>query len=168
MQPTIINVHITPAVGNIGGNIHISSSKKITHVEWQREDNQPLPTDCIDSENTTANNLPASIYKITVHYGKQHKKLTAIVTQIQLPVITRYVITHATTDFSRDGKITAFLEYTPQKCWFLWTTGVITEEPTLKNVLPGSYTVCPFDPVRKIPVPHLHNSLIAVVNSLKM
>lgn len=164
--PTIINVNITPAVGNLGGKIHVDSIKKITHIEWQQENNQPIPTNCLDYTNTTANNLLPSVYNIIVTYGKQKKQITAIVPHVQIPVITKYVITHATTDFSRDGEITAILEYTPQNCSFLWTTGVVTEEPTLKNVLPGLYTVCPFDPIRKIPIPHLHNSIIAIVNSL--
>ena len=56
-------------------------------------------------------------------------------------VIDRYVVRPATTTFSRDGQVEAIGSGFENGCKFMWTNGLETEEPRLKDVACGVYAM---------------------------
>lgn len=60
-----------------------------------------------------------------------------------LPVVTSYRVTHASSDQARDGKIQVLGRNLRSRS-FLWTNGVVTSSPELRDVSPGTYTATPF------------------------
>lgn len=64
------------------------------------------------------------------------------VTPLPLPTLERYeVLSHCTTDLSRDGAVRAVLSCPMQKGWkLLWSCGVALKGDTLRDVRPGSYS----------------------------
>ena len=58
-------------------------------------------------------------------------------------VITEYIVTHASSIFSRDGRVEAIGEGITPQTRLLWTNGVETEGGSLNDVGCGSYCAVP-------------------------
>ena len=136
-----ININTTPAFSEqIGGSIHVTSDTEID-CEWKHNGNAALLQ--LSHDRKTALNVPPGVYEVKCTSDLGDSIISFVnVEELQIPRIRKYTINHASSDNARDGQITADitnLEYSAVN--FLWTSGVITEEPVLHDVKPGLYTV---------------------------
>ena len=157
-----INVITTPAFSqNIGGTIQIESNLKIK-CEWRHDSNTALLQ--LSDDRKTAYNVPPGAYSILCISDKKEYVVKTVVNTIKIPSIQNYIVQHATSDTARDGKIEVLvqdLNYTNVS--YLWTSGVITNEPVLYDVRPGIYSVSIISK-DKLPVPFYHFCSPALVN----
>ena len=154
-----VDVHVTPCISNINGNIRINTTKQFDDISWSSHNQIKL-----DSSKLNAYDLQEGTYVITIMVQKKMHTIQVNVPLIQMPLVEGYDVTSATSDFARDGRIRARVKFMPDGCAFLWTSGIVTSLPLLEDVPPGMYTVCPVDRL-STPIAHLHNSNIALVQS---
>ena len=160
-----INVHITPAFSHdIGGIIELKCDIPV-NCEWRQNNNAALVN--LSADRMKATNVAAGEYEIycsTYEHGTETIIVSAKVPKLQICVIDTYKITHASSDHARDGKIEAVisnLEVNNTK--YLWTSGIITDEPVLHDVQPGYYAVTLISEDR-FPIAFYHGCGIARVN----
>ena len=157
-----VTIDITPSVSNIGGSIRVIIPYKHDDIAWYETSGQTALLK-LDDSRLVAENVQAGTYNIVITIrGKTHE-ITAHVPHIKLPFVSGYEITNATSDFARDGLVRANVEHMPRDCRYWWTSGVITHEPILKDVSPGTYIICPIDSSTR-PIYHLHHAAAAVVH----
>jgi len=159
-----INVCITPAFSDeLGGKIEL---KCIEHIkcEWRKDDNAALLQ--LSSDRMTAYNVPPGIYEILCTSKDASQIISVTVEKIDLVMIDEYIVTHASNDNARDGIIEAKISNLNSNHGvykFLWTSGVVTEEPILHDVRPGTYYVNVISD-DKTPISFYHGCCPAIVN----
>ena len=75
--------------------------------------------------------------------------------QVRVPRIVRYDGTPATSSMSRNGRVEAVVEDAPRACKYMWTHGVLTDDPVLQHAPMGVYTVALLS-ADGAPLPFLH------------
>ena len=151
-----ISVCTTPAFSDeIGGKIELKCSEQV-YCDWRKDQNTALLH--LSSDRMTAHNVPAGTYEILCRASSgivQDVRVT--VEKIQLVMVDSYTVTDASNDHARDGIIQANISNLSQNGLykFLWTSGVVTEEPILHDVRPGTYSVNIFS-VDRVPIPFYH------------
>ena len=135
-----INVHTIPAMsGEIGGEIKIDCDKNII-CEWRNNGNTALLE--LSDDRKKASNVPPGEYQIICTSQNETITTQVFVEQLKIPRVEEYVVEHATADNSRDGKIRVLIANIDMRnVQYLWTTGIVTDEPILYNVRPGMYAV---------------------------
>lgn len=117
-----------------------------------------------ESGDTAYNVSPGSYVLTVTDANDQSVRLSIEVEPAAVPAVTSYSVVHATSDTARDGTIVATVRDAPLHCKFLWTSGVVTQTPTLHDVRPGTYTATPL--LRdSAPVCFVHDCHPAVVLS---
>ena len=158
-----IDVSITPAFSNeIGGEIAILTQFPIT-CEWRQNNNTALLN--LSNDRLTAKNVKPGVYQILCCNSKgERKTITAEVKKIPILIIDCYDITDASNDMARDGVITAKISNinNVKNIQYLWTSGVITTEPILYDVSPGTYCISIIS-CDKIPIGYYHGCSPAIV-----
>lgn len=162
----VIDVQVVPCVLDIRGRVCVTTSGPVQAIEWLPrgiEIDPPQIAFCTDRMIVT--DVTEGEYNVKVTVSKtETRTLQVLVPIIHLPVVDSYDVYHASSDHTRDGKITARVKHMPTGCQYLWTTGVVTSQPVLEDVEPGLYTVCPVSHPRQ-PIAHLHNCATATVRS---
>tara|TARA_B100001741_G_scaffold210714_1_gene174346 strand:+ start:8481 stop:9044 length:564 start_codon:yes stop_codon:yes gene_type:complete len=151
------NVHVcvTPALSSeYGGTIKLSSNQPIS-CEWRKDNRTALLN--LSNNGMTATNVEPGNYEIICSTPQgYHDTLHVTVKSIDLLVVDRYIVTHASSDMARDGTVEAIITQIDRKnVRFLWTSGVITNEPILHDVRPGIYAVSIISN-NKVPIPFYH------------
>lgn len=161
-----INIHTTPAFSNdFGGEIKIDCDSNI-NCDWRQNGSAALLQ--LSSDRKYAQNVPPGTYEI-ICTNNQGESLTSYVEvkKLNIPNVSKYTVHHATSDNSRDGKIEVEVAHIHDpNINYLWTTGVITEEPILYDVKPGIYAVTLISQ-NKLPILFYHGIKPAVVEVKK-
>lgn len=127
---------------DVGGRIELVSNQTIT-TDWKQDNKTALIN--LSNDRMTAENVSVGKYNITCQsaISNEIKYIEVEIIDIKIPKIKRYTTSDASSDLSKDGTIEVEIEniYDKNNIQFLWTTGVITEEPKLYDVLPGVYCV---------------------------
>lgn len=111
------------------------------HIDWKQEGSAALIQ--LTPDRLKAINVPIGSYEISVQDSTGNRVEREVTVGVLFsPRISGYSVLDATGDTARDGKIVARVENMP-KSKFLWTSGVITEGPTLYDVRPGIYSAVP-------------------------
>ena len=162
--PLKVGVSITHAFSKrIGGSIQLQCDDKIL-CEWRKNNNTALLT--LSQDRLTASNVEPGSYEIhcTCTTNNSTTIVYAKVEQMKIPRIDEYIVQDATNDLARDGLIKVSICDLPNtNVSYLWTSGIITEEPILYDVLPGTYCVSIISQ-DKVPIPFYHGCNPAIVN----
>lgn len=121
--------------------------------------------DCVQVSNGTGTNdastntIHLSDVPIELKPGKyeirtKHTTTYANVKESQTPRIENYDVQHASSDLSRDGVIQATVRFAPEDAKFLWSNGVVTNEPVLYDVSEGLYAMTVFSTRQKLACLH--------------
>jgi hypothetical protein len=138
-----LNIHtsVTPELSSeYKGSVRLTTNQPIS-CEWLQHD-QPAQVNLSDND-TFATNVEAGSYDIicTTCNG-EHETVHVNVDKIKLLIVDKYIITHASSDMARDGMVQAIItQLEDHNVRFLWTSGVITDQPILHDVSPGIYAL---------------------------
>lgn len=148
---------------DVGGRIELVSNQTIA-TDWKQDNKTALIN--LSNDRMIAENVPVGKYKITCQstVSNEFKYIDVEIIDMQIPKIKKYTTTNASSDLSKDGTIEVELENIENRnnIQFLWTTGVITEEPKLYDVLPGTYCVNLISK-DKVPILFYHTCSPAIV-----
>lgn len=161
-----INIHTSPAFSSeFGGEIKIECDSHI-NCDWKQNGSAALLQ--LSSDRKYARNVPPGIYEITCTSNNGECITSSVeVKQLNIPSVNKYIVYHATSDYARDGKIEVEItNISDANVKFLWTTGVITDEPILYDVKPGTYAVTLVSR-NKLPIIFYHGIMPAVVEVKK-
>ena len=123
-----------------GGTIRCVSGAPQLRYAWYRENGTP----CEGYEGPEAYDVPPGEYRIVaVSDTGERETIRVCVALVAVPSVQGYSITHATSDTARDGEIVASVVHCDAVKEYMWTNGVVTSAPTLRDVRPGVYTVAP-------------------------
>lgn len=123
-----------------GGTIRCVSDVPQLRYEWYGADGAP----CDGFAGPAAYDVPPGEYRIVVASDSgERETLRVCVGLVALPSVQGYTVTHATSDTARDGEIVASVVHCDAVKEYMWTNGVVTSGPTLRDVRPGTYTVAP-------------------------
>ena len=129
-RPRVLCYGVVPALGNADGSIEFHEAG-IDSVTWHHDgsDQSGVFDACDNGRYVT--HAAAGTYRATVvHEDGRSSEAIVKVPRLSMPTVSAYSVTHATTDFAHDGRITAQVSGMPDTCRYLWTSGVITREPT--------------------------------------
>lgn len=117
---------------------HRLPAKRVT---WTDQDTgQVLPTDDLELR------APPGRYLVQiVDSAEEYTELAAAIGVLPCPAVSAYAFEPCSSSSSRDGSVTATVDAAPPGARYLWTTGVVTAEPTLRNAAVGVYTVAVLD-----------------------
>ena len=161
-----VNIETSPAISkDIGGSVKILCEHKI-ECEWLQTDGSAALLE-LSNDRTTAFNVPAGTYEVFCSLMEEKLKLIVNVQQMQIPRIDSYTVSHATNDLSRNGTVEAHVQDLPENVKYLWTTGIITDDPILEDVRPGMYTTTLISKSNKLPILFYHACNPALVESKK-
>lgn len=95
-----------------------------------------------DASGLCASGIPPGDVSVTV-VDKHGTEMTgsAIVSVLDVPTVTSYEVQDASSGTARDGQVRAHVARAPHSARYLWTTGVVTTEPTLRHAPRGTYAV---------------------------
>lgn len=136
-----VNVVTSPAFSNeVGGKIQISSNIPI-QCDWLNDGHSALLQ--LSSDRMQATNVPCGLYQVVCTAANGERCTISVnVDKLSLPKVERYNVKHATNDSARDGQIEVIVSnLNTDNVRYLWTSGVITEEPAIYDVRPGIYCV---------------------------
>jgi hypothetical protein len=156
-RTSTLNVHVcvTPALSSqYGGIIKLSSNQTIS-CQWRKNNKTALLN--LSNNGMTATNVEPGTYEIicTTPAG-ECDTIHVAVKNVDLFAVDKYIVTHASSDMARDGTVEAVITQIDNKnVRFLWTSGVITNEPILHDVSPGTYAVSIISN-NKVPIPFYH------------
>lgn len=126
---------------------------------WQKQVELQL-----DSTKSEAINVPPGDYHVTAEDALGRQACVKVrIKQCQLPVVIGYQTEGATTEVSRDGKVTALIAPSIHNVKYLWTSGAITNEPTLHDVRCGQYCVTLISEHDQQPIIFIHAAKPAIV-----
>lgn len=128
---------------SVGGRIECTTDADTpVHVEWYKDGSTALLA--LSFDRLIAYNVLPGSYTIIItdKHGNSVKRETTVSEGLSVPVICGYAVTHASSDTARNGKIEVHVK-NASEFDFLWTSGVLTSEPVLKDVRPGTYFACP-------------------------
>lgn len=154
-QPLTVHVETTHAFSDqVGGDIKIQATKDV-RCEWTQNGNAALLQ--LSTDRRCAKNVPPGTYSIECVGSEGEIVNTDVeIRKIPIPCVSKYTVEHATHDLSRDGQVTAEIEHlNTENVRFLWTSGIVTDTPLLRDVRPGLYSVTPVSK-EKIPVLFYH------------
>lgn len=166
--PEMLQMHttVTEAIseGN-GGTITCTpiGVEPITYT-WTDAWQKPIQLE-VDSTQSEASNVPPGDYHINATDALGREAFVRVrVKQCEMPVVIGYQTENATTEVSRDGKITAVIMPQIDNIKYLWTTGAITNEPVLQDVKCGIYCVTLITEEDESPILFIHASKPAKIN----
>lgn len=135
-----VDVNVTSALSSeVGGTIEVKSNHTCD-CEWRKNGNAALLQ--LSANRMKATNVPTGDYEILCKSGAGEKLVHARVERLPILCVDSYVVQHASNDLARDGQIEAVVKHAENAdIAFLWTTGIVTETPTLYDVRPGTYSV---------------------------
>jgi hypothetical protein len=162
---TIIQIKTTPAFSsNSGGTIRVESNAPI-RCTW-KHNNQPVILQSDDDDRKCVKNVPPGSYQLICSYNQFLEEFEVQVDELEFPKISHYEVKHATSDRSRDGRITATVSNIDvNETLFLWSCGVTTTEPTLHDVHPGKYTLSLISKTTNHNIPFYHACVPAIVEA---
>lgn len=162
----IFEVKIAPCISDMKGSVEIYCNKNIKNIKWLDSENKSDIAALFSKNNMKVVDIEDGKYNVTYTWKRKVHRLIVNVPRIDLPFVKGYIVTHATSDYARDGKVEADVKHMPYYCSYLWTTGVITQEPILQDVQPGIYTVRPIGTSAQS-IAHIHNCSVAEVKVRK-
>lgn len=135
-----------------GGEVRVHIDERAAlpvQIDWLRNGATALLE--LSPDRRRAIQIPPGVYEIVVTDRLQREAVCTVTVQLlDIPAVIGYDVTHATSDFARDG----FIRVRTRNAGaprFLWSNGVITTTPELYDVQPGVYLAAPLlekdDPV---------------------
>jgi len=138
------NLVITSAFSEtVGGRAEcLLSAMNPSVVEWTNAEGEAA-TLRLSPDRMTAYDVPVGEYELRLIEDGTALCIPFVVDYaMDMPFVSSYSVSHASTDGARDGKVVADVRNAPDDCLFLWTGGAMTETPSLHDVRPGTYSVC--------------------------
>jgi len=127
-------------------------------VAWYRNKQDVTAALTLEPSQLCARKVPPGNYSISITDSRRKCVDVCVdVRGVHLPIISKYTGTPATTGTSRNGLINAHIVNAPVKCKYLWTTGIVTDEASLRAVPVGVYTVMPINE-DGTPLPCIHKA----------
>lgn len=115
------------------------------HVEWLIDGvpvDEPVSTLGLDSSHLHARRVPVGSVEMRVRDAEGDVAVARCeVDRVPLPCVVGYEVKHASSGVSRDGHVRAIVERPPSDVAYLWTSGVVTREPSLSYLSTGTYAV---------------------------
>lgn len=138
--------HVRDAMSDIVGGVVkcvVHGDFRVDRVEWTYEHDAPRIR--FSENRLEAFDVPPGAYTVCAFDATNASIVAQLVVEwMNIPTVVGYTVTHATQDTSRDGEIMAVVRNTDDKqVQYLWTGGIITDEPILKDARPGTYTATP-------------------------
>ena len=119
----------------------------------------------LDESGSEAKNVPPGNYFVyATDANSKETMLKVTVKQCSLPVVIGYETVNASTQVSRDGKVSAIIVPKIYNAQYLWSTGALTKEPILVDVRCGVYSVTIVSENDEVPIPFVHATKPAIVN----
>lgn len=141
-----VDVRILSAVTDSAGGTIVCETDAAPPVRFEWLRNNAPATLNLNAAGDTATDVPPGEYRVVVHDGHGMSYVRSIhMGRASLPTVVGYDVTHATGDTARNGTIVARIEPSTTTTRYLWTTGVVTDTPTLYDVCPGTYSVALLD-----------------------
>lgn len=162
-KANLLNIEITPCICDLKGSVKIHSEHHVHNVQWKEEATGQSLT-CTEDNGLTAKEMNEGHYLVNMLLCNKPHSVRINVPFVKLPLVEHYDVTHASSDYARDGKVEARVKYMPSNCTYLWTSGVVTKTPVLEDVQAGLYTICPVDTSARA-ISHLHNCTVAEVKT---
>jgi len=94
--------------------------------------------------------LPGRYLVQIVDSSEEYMEMAATIGVLPCPVVSGYAFEPCSSSASRDGTVSATVDAAPRGARYLWTTGVVTSEPSLRNAAVGVYTVAVLDATGKV------------------
>lgn len=139
-RPIGVRVVVNDALGSYRrGVVRCTSDVANVQYDWYDEHGRL----CEEFSGDVAYDVPAGRYRIVASTEELEETVDTEVGTVTVPSVQSYSITHATNDAARDGEIVATVAHCDHVKQYLWTTGVVTSQPILRDVRPGTYTVTP-------------------------
>lgn len=139
--------------------ISLSAPFTVTwYVQQRYATHEELQT---DASGLCAKCVPPGNVQVTLvdRHGIEAHAQAMVGTMDTLPTVVRYETTAASHATARDGTVRAVVENAPSVCRYLWTTGVVTRDPVLHYVSPGTYAVvCMHYDNDHVPLPFMHHA----------
>ena len=136
------------ACSQVGGRISCIAENAVAPIryEWYNDDGSAALLE-LSTDRSNARSVPAGRYKIVVTDARDTSVARRVeVSSFRGPTVVGYAVTHASSDTARDGKIVAQIENMDDSK-IMWTSGVCTDEHSLCDVPPGTYTATPLSAV---------------------
>ena len=165
--PEMLQMHttVTEAIsGNNGGTITCTPiGVEPIQFTWSDAWQKPIELE-LDSTKSEAKNVPPGDYHISAEDALGRAACVKVrIKQCQLPVVVGYLTECASSEVSRDGKITVLVSPSLPNIKYLWTSGAITNEPTLLDARCGQYCVTLISEKNDQPIVFIHAAKPAVV-----
>jgi hypothetical protein len=113
-------------------------------VDWQLDGQSVLNDDIgVDASGCCARRVPPH-KNVTINVVDKDGVVETVSTRVgvqDLPVVMGYIVKHSTTASSMDGSVSAEILRAPARCKYLWTSGVITDTPSLVDCRCGVYAI---------------------------
>ena len=117
---------------------HRTPTKGVTWTD--QETGQVLATDELELK------APPGRYLVQiVDSAEEYTEMATTIGVLPCPAVREYTYEPCSSSSSRDGSVFATVEGAPRGARYLWTSGVVTAEPTLRNARVGMYTVVVLD-----------------------
>lgn len=168
-DPSLIShIQSTNAHGSELGEIVVYMKHKCDcEIHHGDDDVELVPT----ARGWKASGLSAGNYDVVCFSNTAYEKISVQIRMIKSSVnntntnttILKYKVTHASSDYSRDGHVEAVLSNRPMHASYLWTSGVVTTDPVLHDVHPGTYT-CSIISNDETPLSYSHVCQPAIVH----
>ena len=160
--PEMLQMHtsVTEAVSEGSGGTIACTPIGVEPIEFQWSDawRNPIALE-LDASKSEASNVPPGDYYVTASDALKREVCVKVrVKKCNLHVVVGYEVENASTEVSRDGVVKAIIEPPISNVRYLWTTGAITNEPVLKDVKCGTYTVTLLGETDSKPIIFIHAS----------
>ena len=150
---------VTEAISDeVGGTITCApiGNEPITY-EWSNSLNTLINTS--PNQNEMKNLKPGDYYIVATDAVGDVAKVKVHVRQCTIPTVVGYDVVNASSQVSRDGRITAnIVPSNIENVRYMWTNGAVTNEPILQDVHCGDYFVSLISKTGNEPVTFIHAS----------
>ena len=165
--PEMLQMHttVTEAISENNGGTITCTPIGVEPIRYTWSDAWQKPVDLqLDTTKSEATNVPPGDYHITAEDALGREACVKVrIKQCQIPVVIGYQTEGATTEVSRDGKVTALIAPSINNVKYLWTSGAVTNEPTLPDARCGQYCVTLISEYDQQPIIFIHAAKPAIV-----
>ncbi len=165
--PEMLQMHttVTEAISENNGGTITCTPIGVEPIQYTWSDAWQKPVELqLDTTKSEATNVPPGDYHITAEDALGREACVKVrIKQCQIPVVIGYQTEGASTEVSRDGKVTALIAPSMNNVKYLWTSGAVTNEPVLQDARCGQYCVTLISEYDQQPIIFIHAAKPAIV-----
>ena len=165
--PDMLQMHttVTEAISDGNGGVITCTPIGVEPISFSWTDAWHKPVNLeLDKTHSEAKNVPPGDYHISATDATGREACVKVrIKQSLMPVVIGYQTVNASTEVARDGKVTAVIVPNVPNIKYLWTTGAITDEPTLLDARCGKYCVTLLSENGENPILFIHAAKPALI-----